>query len=51
MKHFIGGASVGVVFALMFLPTKKAGAGDNMYLFAHALIITLFGLSAWGLLP
>ena len=56
MKHFIGGWAVGLIIALRLIPaTKKATSMSNyefsIYIFAPALIASLFGLAAYGLLP
>ena len=45
MRHFIGGAAVGFVFAIAF--TKP---GDDR-IKAIGLFSVLFGLAAWGLWP
>ena len=56
MKHFIGGASVGYVFALIGIQKPKPCTSMTdlefcVFIFAHALCAVLFGLAAWGLLP
>ena len=53
MKHFIGGAALGTVIAIIGIP-RGSGKSDMDYLagfIAHSFVAVLFGAMAWGLLP
>jgi hypothetical protein len=56
MRHFIGGAAVGFIFALWRIPhTKSAHEMDGIEFVAsilsHLIVTAAFGLAAWGLWP
>ena len=56
MKHFIGGAAIGLILALRQIPRSKSASdmGDYefcVYVAAHLFVSFLFGVAAWGLLP
>lgn len=56
MKHFVGGAAIGLLFALIKIPqNKKAKEMSDlefvMYVLAHFFVSGVFGLAAWGLIP
>lgn len=57
MRHFIGGAAVGMIFVILCSSfndvkyTKLSDAEFLLHMAAWLIISCIFGAAAWGLLP